>query len=72
MAKFSEHLWETAFLAVKQLFGVENLFTEQVQGIKAFFETASHIFVNLPTGSGKSLIYQSLPIVQIFFRPSLY
>ena len=63
MAKFSEHLWETAFLAVKQQFGVENLLTEQVQGIKAFFETASHIFVNLPTGSGKSLIYQSLPIV---------
>ena len=42
-----------------------------MQGIKAFFETSSHIFVNLPTGSGKSLIYQSLPIVAdiLYERP---
>lgn len=33
------------------------------QSIKAFFETASRIFVNLPTGSSKPFIYQSLPIV---------
>ena len=59
MAKFSEHLWGTAFLAVKQQFGVENLL---------IIETASHIFVNLPTGSGKSLIYQSLPIVAYIFH----
>ena len=32
-------------------------------GIKAFFETASRILVNLPTGSSKSLIYQTLPNV---------
>ena len=63
MAKFSENLWDSAFLAVKQQFEVEKLLPEQVQGIKAFFETSSHIFVNLPTGSGKSLIYQNLPIV---------
>ncbi len=63
MAKFSENLWDSAFLAVKQQFEVEKLLPEQVQGIKAFFETSSHIFVNLLTGSGKSLIYQSLPIV---------
>ena len=50
---------------------MENLLTEQVQRIKAFFETAFHIFVNLPTGSGKSLIYQSLPIVAdiLYGRP---
>ena len=33
------------------------------KGSRAFFETVFHIFVNLSTGSGKSLIYQSLPIV---------
>ena len=54
---------KNAFLAIKQQFGVENLLTEQVQGKKVFFETAFHIFVNLLTGSGKSLIYQSLLIV---------
>jgi ATP-dependent DNA helicase RecQ len=63
MAKFSENLWDSAILAVKQQFEVEKLLPEQVQGIKVFFETLSHIFVNLPTGSGESLIYQGLPIV---------
>ena len=63
MAKFSEELWQIAFQNVKELFKIENLHQEQVEGIKAFFETSSHVFINLPTGFGKSMIFQSLPLI---------
>lgn len=71
MSKFSEELWQCAFKEVKELFNLEDLRQKQVEGIKAFFETSSHVFVNLPTGSGKSIIYQSLPLVAdcLYGRP---
>ena len=71
MAKFSEELWQIAFQNVKELFKIENLHQEQVEGIKAFFETSSHVFINLPTGFGKSMIFQSLPLIAdcLYGRP---
>ena len=61
MAAFSEDLWQHAFTEVKNQFNIENLQPEQIEGIKAFFKTDSHVCVSLPTCFGKSLIYQSLP-----------
>ena len=71
MAKFSEELWQIAFQNVKELFKIENLHQEQVEGIKAFFETSSHVFINLPTAFGKSMIFQSLPLIAdcLYGRP---
>lgn len=68
---FSEELWNCAFSAVKEQFKIDELFPEQVEGIKAFFEGKKNVFVSLPTGFGKSLIYQSLPIVAdcLYERP---
>lgn len=67
---FSETLWKAAFDSVKSYFQIHNLMPEQEQAIRAFFER-DDVFVNLPTGYGKSLIYQCLPIVAdvLYQRP---
>ena len=59
---FAEKRWQRAFDEVKSQFGLANLLPEQEKSIRAFFE-GSNVFVNLPTGYGKSLIFQCLPIV---------
>lgn len=60
MAVFSDDSWEITFASVEELFEIEGLFLEQKEVIKAFIEK---VFVSLPTGAGKSLIFQSLPFV---------
>ena len=52
MAAVSEEKWKEAF----------ELLPEQQEAIKAFFK-GENVFVNLPTGFGKSLIFQRLPIL---------
>mgnify|MGYP002803970068 CR=1 FL=1 len=56
IASFEVELWE-----------ISCLFRQQIEGIRVFFETPSHVFVTLPkpTGSGRpwTLIYQCLPFV---------
>ena len=62
--------WKRAFKAVTRQFSIENLLEEQQKSLHEFFGRHS-IFVNLPTGFGKSLIFQCLPIaaVALFARP---
>ena len=62
MAAASEEKWKEAFEAVKAQFELTDLLPEQQEAIKAFFK-GKNVFVNLPTAFGKSLIFQSLPIV---------
>lgn len=62
MAAASEEKWKEAFEAVKAQFELTDLLPEQQEAIKAFFK-GKNVFVDLPTGFGKSLIFQSLPIV---------
>ena len=62
MATVSENKWKEAFEAMKSQFELTELLSEQQEAIKAFFEEKD-VFVNLPPGLGKSLIFQSLPIV---------
>ena len=47
--------WEEALLTVKDIFKIENLLPEQESAIKYFIQKGN-VFVNLPTGYGKSLI----------------
>lgn len=54
---------EIAFNDVCKIFNVENLNLHQRKAIKYVVETKNDVFVSLPTGCGKSLIYCSLPIV---------
>ena len=60
--QFREDLWKKAFLSVQEQFNIEQLMPEQEQCIRACLEKGN-IFVNLPTGFGKSLVFQCLPIV---------
>jgi len=54
--------WEKAFSAVENQFEIPSLLLEQKQAIQGFLSSKS-VFVNLPTGYGKSLIFQCLPMV---------
>ena len=47
MAAFNDELWDSAFSAVKEQFQISSLFREQVEGIKAFIEKSSNVFVTL-------------------------
>ena len=51
-------------------FNVENVLEKQQKSLREFLE-GHNTFVNLPTGFGKSLIFQFLPIaaVAFFARP---
>ena len=61
-AVITEEKWLLAFDAVKYQFELEEIIPEQKEAIRSFFE-GKNVFVNLPTGFGKSLIFQCLPIV---------
>jgi superfamily II DNA helicase RecQ len=61
-AVFTEAQWNLAFEEVKSQFNLANILPEQEESIREFFK-GKNIFVNLPTGYGKSLIYQCLPII---------
>lgn len=62
MAIFEENAWTEALSQVQTQFSIDKLFPEQEESIRAFMEKGN-VFVNLPTGYGKSLIFQCLPIV---------
>ncbi|XP_028414616.1 ATP-dependent DNA helicase Q-like 1 [Dendronephthya gigantea] len=70
MATFPERAWKEAFLSVQKQFLIDHLLPEQVSAVKAFIEKGN-VFVNLPTGYGKSLIFQCIPIVYdiLYSRP---
>ena len=54
---------EHAFAKVSEVFGIGSLNKHQKDAIKYVVEEKKDVFVNLPTGFGKSLIYQALPLV---------
>ena len=62
--------FEEAMNKCKSQFKIQHLLKEQKEAIEVFFEK-KNIFINLPTGFGKSLIYQCLPIVAdvLYERP---
>ena len=72
MAVSEEERWKRAFKAVTiaRHFNIENLLEEQQKSLREFLE-GHDIFINLPTGFGRSLIFQCLPIAAdaLFARP---
>ena len=62
MAAIMADQWKLAFEAVKEQFELSDILLEQRESIKAFFD-GKDVFVNLPTGFGKSFIFQCLPII---------
>ena len=61
MSATTEECWQKAFKAVREQFEIDNLPPEQENALREFLG-GQNIFVNLPTGYGKSLIFQCLPI----------
>ena len=57
MSATTEERWQKAFKAVREHFEIDNLLPEQENALREFLG-GRNIFVNLPTGYGKSLIFQ--------------
>ena len=54
---------EDALRNVCEVFGFESLNKHQEEALRFVIESKSDVFVNLPTGFGKSVVFQALPVV---------
>ena len=54
---------EVGFVNVCEKFGIRALNDYQQEAITQFVNKKTDLFINLPTGYGKSLVYQALPLV---------
>lgn len=61
MAAREERNYNDALEIVCSVFKIRSLYDEQLEALKKYSE-GHHVFVNLPTAFGKSLIYQAVPI----------
>ena len=61
---------EGAFRKVCEVFGFDSLNKHQEEALRFVFESKSNVFVNLPTGYGKSVVFQALPIVYSCVEPT--
>ena len=52
-----------AIAEIESIFNIKELNCFQKESISKFVNGDQDIFINLPTGFGKSIIYQSLPLV---------
>ncbi len=67
VASFSGESFNNACKIVIKTFGLDSFHARQVVSIRELLH-GKDVFVNLPTGSGKSLIFQSFPIVVDYLR----
>ena len=63
MAEDGESSLDHAFAKVCDIFGFEKLNKHQEEAIQQIVEMRSDVYVNLPTGYGKSVVFQALPTV---------
>ena len=55
--------YDQAFSEVAQIFHITNFNDHQKNAIRTILEEKRDVFVNLPTGFGKSIIFQALPLI---------
>ena len=63
MAEDGESSLDHAFVKVCDIFGFEKLNKHQEEAIRELVELKVDVYVNLPTGYGKSVVFQALPTV---------
>ena len=61
---------EDEFRKVCEVFRFDSLNKHQEESLRFVFELKSDVFVNLPTGFGKSVVFQALPIVYFSVDPT--
>jgi len=61
---------EEAFRKVCEVFGFDRLNKNPEETLRFVSESKSDVFVNRPTGFGKSVVFQALPIVYSCVDPS--
>ena len=54
--------WNNALKTVCSTFNVPELYLEQVEALEKYV-SGKHVYVNLPTSFGKSLIFQAVPLI---------
>lgn len=59
---FASDRWNDALASVCSAFNIKDLYSEQKEALENFF-AGKHVYVNLPTAFGKSLIYQAIPVM---------
>ena len=69
MADDVESCVELAFRKVCERFGIQKLNQQQEEAIRCIALENKDVFVNLPTGFGKSMIFQGLPEVFASLEP---
>jgi len=70
MSAITEEGWQKAFKAVREQFEIDNLLPEQENSVREFLE-GQNIFVNLPTGDGKSLNFSAFRSLRMLCSKSL-
>ena len=55
--------YDQAFTVVAEKFKINDFNVHQKTAIRTFIEDKRDVFVNLPTGFGKSLVFQALPFI---------
>ncbi len=59
---FPNDRWNDALASVCSVFTIKDLYSEQKEALENFL-AGKHVYVNLPTAFGKSLIYQAIPVM---------
>ena len=59
---FASDHWNDALASVCSALNIKDLYSEQKEALENFF-AGKHVYVNLPTAFGKSLIYQGIPVM---------
>ena len=61
---------ENALRKVCEVSGHKKLHKHQEDSLRFIVQMKGDVFINLPTGFGKSLVFQGLPVVHSFLEPN--
>ena len=59
---FLNHRWDTALRIACSTFNLTEFYPEHLEALQAYL-SGQHVYVNLPTSFGKSLIFQAVPLI---------
>ena len=58
------HCWDDALHVACSTFNMKEFYLEELEALQAYlYFSGKHVYVNLPTSFGKSLIFQAVPLI---------